>query len=269
MRKITTASIAITTLLVLGAYQNCGKTNFNSSSSDGSNSTSGTGDGSGTGNGGATAPQDPDCGNKIKDGNTCREFACTSTVELTATQLSSVPARSANGICYTYKLMNAIAVGPSSATGVKDSSILARSHDVAMTNAAPWMMGSVQGKFKLLGPRVVKLAGSGSDPKVPISVDNFIITGVFPTGTTPTIASQYQARGSADATALNNGADSGRVLLNSTPLKFTPFGGSGSASVAPVDLTAEAIPGISQNFDVRALDCGGSRQLSDIYLLFQ
>jgi hypothetical protein len=111
----------------------------------------------------------------------------------------------------------------------------------------------------------VKLSGSGTSP-APIKVDNFVVAGLYPAidGVQPDTGF-YRAHGTADAmiTGTNH------VLVRSSPVTLTPFGPSGTSTIAPLDITADVVPGQMFELDLRALDCGGSRELSEIYLLFQ
>jgi hypothetical protein len=215
----------------------------------------------------AEAQVQVNCGNRMKENGRCREFECKEVVPLTLGADFVVPARTPNGICYSIKLLNAIANSSSSLTTVRDPEVLTRSHDSAnrgQTHEA-YLLGKASLRFNLAGPRTVKLSGSGTSP-APIKVDNFVVAGLYPAidGVQPDTGF-YRAHGTADAmiTGTNH------VLVRSSPVTLTPFGPSGTSTIAPLDITADVVPGQMFELDLRALDCGGSRELSEIYLLFQ
>ena len=216
-----------------------------------------------------------DCGSQVKDaGGKCEDFACKSVVALTASQLTSIPARTSAGICYSYKLMSAIANSSSNLTTGFDSTILAKNHGRTKDNNlndAPFLMGQFKGNFQLQGARAVKLAG-GNSATASILVDNFIMTGVYPAATaTPIdVRKYYRVTGTTDAAIINaDGSSTGSVQFNSEQLPVVGYASGGTSSIAPLDITSSATPNVMQTLDIRALDCGGSRELSDIYLLFQ
>lgn len=215
------------------------------------------------------------CANRIKNTsqNRCEDFSCKKIVTMTDNDLDNVPARDQNGICYAFKVMDKIANGPSSATVSTDKEITSRNHDSssASKHRNPYLMRSANPEFRLAGPRVVKLAG-GLDANKPILVDNFILTGVYPSTVDPTpdLAVYYKVMGTSDSSIYDDtGKDTKSIRFMKTLLPITAYATGGTSSVTAVDITRSVEPGIYHNLDIRALDCGGSRQLSDIYLLFQ
>jgi hypothetical protein len=216
------------------------------------------------------------CGNQIKTaGGRCEDFVCKSVVEIKSDDLLKVPSRTSEGICYAYKLMSQISNSSSDLTKDVDSTILARNHgrkdDGGAVNARPFVMGKFAGDFKLNGARVVKLAG-GVDDKKKILVDNFILTGVYPKDTAKPfdLRKYYKVTGSSDAAIKDSaGKNLGYIQFNNENLDVQAFASGGTSSIAPIDITAFATPNVVQTLDIRALDCGGVRELSDIYLLFQ
>ena len=215
------------------------------------------------------------CGGQINVGGTCQDFACKTVVKL---QLPTnggdlqVPARTSAGICYSTQLMSAIAPGASSLTPNRDSNVISREHTDHGSNDPnlswnPYLMAESALSFNMGGARAVKLSG-GADANAPIQVDNFVLVGIYPKNAVHTQTSQYyRAFGTADSTA--SIAGQGSVLFYGFPLALTSFGPSGTATVAPLDVTTQITVGQSYSLDVRAEDCGGVRNLSDIFLLFQ
>lgn len=222
------------------------------------------------------ATMDVTCEGRVKDPATgrCRDFVCKRVVQLDASQLMNIPARTAEGLCYALKLMSAIPVSPSE--GKVDASVVSRNHGLNATgNRNPFVMGEFYGQFKLLGARNVKLSG-GLSATAPILVDNYVLFGVFPSSTSAenlqaNLSSYYMVNGTSDSSVVNgqNTPLGDYILFNNRQLKIKAFATEGTSSVAPVDITSRAQPGVAHILDIRALDCGGSRNLSDIYLLFQ
>ena len=216
-----------------------------------------------------------DCGSQVKNSSgKCEDFACQSVVAITSDQLTQVPARTSDGICYSYKLMSAIANSSSNLTTVFDNDIMAKNHgrtnDTSL-NDHPFSMGQFKGNFKLLGARAVKLAG-GANATAPILVDNFVMTGVYPAATQAPVdvRKYYRVTGTSDAAIVDTkGNSTGSIQFDSEQLPVVSYASGGTSSIAPIDITTSATPNVLQTLDVRALDCGGSRELSDVYLLFQ
>ena len=211
-----------------------------------------------------------DCGNQIKVNGACIDFTCKSVVAITDAQLASVPARSADGICYSLKIAGAIANGKSSLTPNRDADLMSANHS-GSGDIQPYQMSSRTLSFKLNGPRVVKLAGSGSDATTPIRVDNYVFFGIFPLNADLSDpAKYYKAQGTTDASVHDaQGLLTGNVLFHKQPIPLQSFGPGGTSSVAPINLSTAADVNVTNTLDVRTEDCGGSREQSDIYLLFQ
>jgi hypothetical protein len=210
-----------------------------------------------------------DCGNKIKSGHKCMEFSCKSVKTLTLSNGKlDIPARTADGICYSIKLMDKIANSSSSLTKTTDANLISRNHDVRYNDPndvrKPYLMGKSNLQFKLDGARQVKLAGAQT-VTTPILVDNFILVGIYPSSVTNPASEYYKAYGTSDSTVYNSNS----VILNNKYVPVTAFATGGTSTITPLDITAQVQSGQSYSLDLRALDCGAARELSDIYLLFQ
>lgn len=216
-----------------------------------------------------------DCLNKIKnDFGRCEDFKCQKVEVLGLQDLSNIPARTSAGVCYAVKLMSGIANSASSLNKELDMEVVSRNHDNGYSNPSntrnPYILNTFRGEVKILGERVIKLAG-GADANKNILVDNFILTGVYPVSNNESAAqlvSHYKVRGTSDSTIKDAAGNLG-VAFRNILLPVIPFGNAGTSSVAPIDISTEIIPNVTHAIDIRALDCGGSRELSDIYLLFQ
>lgn len=214
-----------------------------------------------------------DCANRIKNTaqNKCQDFSCQKVIQLTSmNDLMKIPARDSNGLCYSIKLLDHIAFSSSSLTTATDSDVISANHDGGPIHH-PYSMGSVKTEFRLDGPRVVKLSG-GNSATNPILVDNFVLMGVYPSSKdiSQSLASVYHVMGTSDSSIPGaDGSNSNSVDFKGTLLPIASFGSSGTSSVAAIDITTSAEPQVNQTLDLRALDCGGSRELSDVYLVFQ
>lgn len=202
--------------------------------------------------------------------HTCIDFTCQSYVALAPTSSGSglqfeVPARSAAGVCYTVKLMDAISKSKSDLNQTHDSEVISAHHGGTGT-WNPWVMGRANVEFLMKaggGARQVRLSGSGTDAKA-IKVDNFVLAGLAKKSVGLSSNSSYLAYGSNDSTI-----DGSNIKFRNALFPFRGFGASGVTSIGSVDITTQVSTEESYVLDVRALDCGGDREMTDIYLLFQ
>ncbi len=215
-----------------------------------------------------------DCASRIKNptNNKCQDFKCEKVIQLaTLNDLLKVEARDSRGLCYAYKLVSGLSRGASTLTKEIDQEVTSRSHDGGSVNRHPYNMGSVKTEFRLEGDRVVKLSG-GLSETAPILVDNFVLIGVHPADqdVSADLNSAYTALGTSDSTVIDpSRGDTGSIEFNSIFIPLKKYGSGGTSSLSAVDITRAAKSKIIHSLDFRALDCGGARELSDIYLLFQ
>ncbi|MBO9665282.1 MAG: hypothetical protein J7501_00520 [Bdellovibrio sp.] len=206
------------------------------------------------------------CGeNEVKSGGKCVAYSCKSFVEIKSFPVT-IPARTVEGVCYYAKLFSKIAVAPSS--GSQLANVIARDHkkasDTSLTNVAnPYVMGAFTNKVTLAGERTVKLSGSGSSLSS-ILVDNFVLVGSRLSSSSAAI-SNYRAWGSAD-TAIGT---TGKIKVNNADVALTAFESGGTATIGTLVLTSDFAVGKEYELNINALDCGGSKALSDVYLIFQ
>lgn len=220
----------------------------------------------GTANASITIPVS--CGNKLKVGGKCQEFACKEVRPIAAVNgILQIPQRTTEGLCFSIKLMNRISASNSSLTPTLDTSITSRNHDIRYNDSfdvrTPYLMGRRQLQFRLAGARQVKLAGA-ADSRVPILVDNFVLVGIHPASIAPD-SGYFRAYGTADSTV----HDSTNILLNRNPVPLTAFATGGTSTITPLDVTTQIQPNETYKMDVRSLDCGAAREMSDIFLVFQ
>jgi hypothetical protein len=202
--------------------------------------------------------------------HTCVDFTCKSYVALDPISSSAglkfeVPARTSAGICYTVKLMDAIANSKSDLNKTHDMEIVSANHSGSGT-WNPWLMGSANVEFLMKaggGARQVKLSSSGQKASA-ITVDNFVLTGLAKKSVGLTSNDVYRSYGTKDSTV-----DKSNIRFRNQNLPLTGFGSAGTTSIGTLDITTQVSTEESYVLDVRALDCGGSREMSDIYLLFQ
>ncbi len=204
------------------------------------------------------------CGNKIKENGKCVDFKCLSVTKLDYTKTLSIPARTSNGVCYAMKIFNKIENGASSLTATVDKEVVSRDHDKGSGTRNPYSMDKDLLNFNLAGPRVVKLAG-GLNSTSPILIDNFALIGLYPKAVSP-LPAHFSAHGTADSVLDSNTMD---IKYKNSSVVLKPFGSAGTATVMPLDIVRSADVNLDYILDIRALDCGGSRELSDVWVLFQ
>jgi hypothetical protein len=204
------------------------------------------------------------CGNKIKENGKCVDFKCLSVTKIAYTKTLSIPARSSSGVCYAMKIFDPIKNGESKLTTVYDNDVVSRNHSSGGGTRNPYSMGKDLLNFVLAGPRVVKLSG-GMDTTSPILIDNFALVGLYPKSVSP-LPAHYSAHGTADSVTDSNAMT---IKYQNTPVVLKPFGPSGTATVAPLEIVRVADTNLDYMLDIRALDCGGSRELSSVWVLFQ
>lgn len=201
----------------------------------------------------------------IPAGTPAGDFTCQSVVLLAPSPNLNIPARSPNGICYAVKLFDAIASSASHLTAQLDYDVVSRDHDSKVfATRNPYKLGSGLFNLKLEGPRKVKLSG-GLDSSARILVDNFILVGIYPLGSQP-IKTYYKSYGTKDSTI-----DAGETYIEfkNDQIPLQPFASGGTATVEPLELVSDLLPMRAYTLDIRALDCGGWRELSEVYALFQ
>lgn len=195
------------------------------------------------------------------------DFQCLQTQVLQYSDNMQIPARDNSGTCYAVQVMTAIPRGASSLTKNIDTTVISRNHDVSASDPTqthnPYLMDSQLLNFTFQGLRKIKLSGA-ADAISPILVDNFILVG-FGTQGTALSPEQYSAYGTSDSTVFSTGG----ILLNNEVVALTPFASSGTATVKPLDISQTILAGQGYTLDLRAEDCGGQRQLSNIFVVFQ
>jgi hypothetical protein len=193
------------------------------------------------------------------------EFKCSSITVVTiggggGSDILDIPARSADGACFAFKLMDAIASSSSGNTTVSDNEVISRNHEAGSSERHPYLMGRTTLKVNLRGVRKLRLSGAADDA-TPILVDNFVLVGFGPVGGNL----NYKAYGPSDSAV----AATNSVRLNGEDLAVEAFASGGVATIGLLDVTQPMQKDVTYKIDVRAEDCGGTRNLSDIYLVFQ
>jgi hypothetical protein len=180
-------------------------------------------------------------------------------------------------------------------------------HHNANTVWHPYTMNHTNINFVLDGGRTLHLTGGSVSSNMftsnDISIDNFFLIGVYPQSTnlsTKNLLSYYSAWGTADSVIANNGVANSiafnpaginlttNAVVRYSSTRTTPYssvglvtqsdyamvplnvkGPNGTATVPSVDLSNLVNSQVPTTIDFRGLDCGGSRFMNNIYLLFQ
>lgn len=203
------------------------------------------------------------------------EFSCQSYVEYDMRNGSGstpleIPARSASGECYVLKLIDALASTPSPTSNLeRDTEVISRDHDIKNNDHRdrnyPYTMGKVNLHIKLNGQRNILLSGD-SQGLADILVDNFILVGVKAVGGRNDYYRQYLAYGTSDSSIVGDG---NKIAFRDSVVELLPFASKGTSSIAPLALENRISVGHFYQFDIRALDAGGTARLSDIYMIIR
>lgn len=196
---------------------------------------------------------------------------CTESAELVlpaGKDVYEIPPRN-GGKCSYIKFASRISEGPSRKVNF-DKEVISRYHDTNgfnnNRNSNPSVMASKQIKFKLSGLRPLVLAGNTTGNEN-IKVDNFVLYGTYPAVLFNPPVMYYSAAGTEDAAIVGV---PNTILLREQSVSLKVKALAGTASLSPIDITGDAVSaGEVFILDVRALDCGGRQELSDIFLVFK
>lgn len=175
-----------------------------------------------------------------------------------------IPARNKNGVCYYKKLFDLIAFNNSGgAHSLRLDSVWSRGHgaDAGHGMIHPYILGRAVFDFKLLGYRDVKLSGKPNE-LASIRVDNFVLVG---SRKHQDEKYSYSAYGTDDAKITYTNY----VLADDQQVILKPFAAWGTATISALELTERFSVNEAYELSVNALDCGGMKELSDIYIVFQ
>ncbi len=194
---------------------------------------------------------------------------CTSFVEVNKEDLIELPNRATSSTCYYVKLINRIENHPSGTQGeVRAADVLASNHNGNSTNyISPFILGDAQVQAKNLKNWKLALSGSPNNPNAQMRIDNFYLVQIL-FGDNPKFE-LVSAFGTADAEPI---AGQKPILLDDKPIELKTYAPSGTATVEALNITppsdlAASYMGI-YNLRLRALDCGGSANGLDVYLVF-
>lgn len=235
-------------------------------------------------------PAPINCENQIYNSETksCEDFKCKTLINLTDSfrnqdDIYVIPERSSEGLCYSLKLMDAIAYSDSSLNAEKDLQVTSRRHGNRSSsdspNWNPYVLGQSQLLVQLANKRTASLVGGfNSELKafLPIKVDNFSLFAVVPyiaglnlnPVENPELVPFYSAQGTTDS-SVSTSNDNLHVLLGSNAVPLTGNASGGTESIEPIEISKSMTPDRTYFLDIRALDCGGKRELSDVYLVFR
>lgn len=195
---------------------------------------------------------------------------CQSYQELPAgTDRIQLPAKSANGICYYLKIFNSVALHPSGTQGEqRDGDVLSSNHNGNFDEyISPFIMGDRSVSLNNSNNWAMSLSGDFDDPSTKMAIDNYFLVQ-FKYGITQPIE-LVSAFGTADA---EPGRGQLPILYKDVEVAFQSFAPSGTALVEAISLKAPAMGAADFQGEIdlriRALDCGGSAQLRDVYMVF-
>ncbi len=196
------------------------------------------------------------------------DFKCANFIVL---QMSAghldIPARDAQGNCYVVKLLSATSFSPSSQNTVIDKEVISRNHDLSGNTSTdihnPYLLGKAEVTMFLEGARSVMLAGGANDTDN-ITVDNFILVGIAPVAQAGN-PQFYHSYGTSDSTVNNTDG----ILFKNQNIQLAAFATRGTSTIVPLSLEGQMTIKQDYALDLRALDCGGIGNNSDIYLLFK
>lgn len=197
------------------------------------------------------------------DGTSCVPFKaeCDSFVELKASPYI-IPARSSENICYFIKVVNAVASASSSTIPAMRSDIIARSHDANTPN--PRIMGETKITNLLIGGEREMILASNSIGTGIIKVDNFVLVESYFDDNDGSSTRRLFGQGTADAPRTNE-----PLSVGGHEVKYITGKNGGTDIINPIDLQA-FIPILRPvQARISALDCGGTAEASDIYLVFK
>lgn len=268
MKRMPLLLLAVASFVSISVFQNCSN-NYKIDTVGDSGQNNSTGTPGNPDDPGPTPPDDPPGDPTPPD--EIPTFSCQHIVLLPLSNPLIVPARDAStGICYAVQIFQAIPNGKSNLTTTIDNDVISRNHDSGPATHHPYLMGQATAVVKFEGLRNIKLSGSPSNADASIKIDNFALIGFKAVSNASASlselsASDYAAFGTSDS--IISGTNGVKLYDEVVPL--TPFGPSGTATVSALDIS-QAIS-VNQNYllDVRAEDCGGSRELSDVYIVFQ
>jgi hypothetical protein len=179
-----------------------------------------------------------------------------------------IPSLAATGRCYYKKLLSGL---PLAASGTRGETwaedVIARRHGAADARpdvpggTHPFVLGDAATALTLLGNRNLSLTSSsvGSVNEIEnykLKIDNFILVELQIPSATKSLA-----RGTADSEP-----SGGKILLNGAGVNdFISYAPGGTANVDVVSLGE--VPVGELRLRVRMLDCGGSAQATDMYLV--
>lgn len=268
--------VIVTAIILTVIFQNCSKVNFNKSTSSSIEiqSTpipSATPSPTPTPSPSPTPPQCPP-GQAWIDGE-CRPTSfteCNVFIELdTAVSPTVIPPLETTGLCYYKKILNAVPVHASGTNGEERAiDVLSRDHSSSSWQPInPFIMGEATFNFIFQGNRTVSLSSNGSADVTQgqMAIDNYFLVETLNQNN----VKHMLARGTADARPyINSNKEIGPILVNGEPVNdFISYAAGGTAMVGYIDISSGFEINDPTNLKVRQLDCGGSAQATDVYII--
>ncbi|MBK7845710.1 MAG: hypothetical protein IPJ71_18905 [Bdellovibrionales bacterium] len=198
----------------------------------------------------------------------CREFV---ELDTTANQIV-IPSLAETGKCYYKMIISAVNHHSSGSAGEpRAMDVLSRDHNSSSaTPSHPFVLGESQLNFLVNGPRIVSLSSTASadGSMSKLKIDNFFLVELTSQGLNP----QRLARGTTDSQPWTNNSRTtvGPILVNNQPVNdFQSYASGGTALVPYIDVSGNFQSGVPTTVRVRQLDCGGSAEASNVFLIIR
>lgn len=178
-----------------------------------------------------------------------------------------IPGRSSAEVCYYIKVFDAVPNGPSQLSRSVRTDIKSRDHSKGSIGEAsmahPLVMGQRAVNVQLLGARKVLVASDRFATKN-IKVDNFVLVEI----TRSNLSKVVWGAGSGDV-KYRDASGVLSVKLNDVPFTYEVYAPGGTSEFSPVDFTQYVPLNEPISIGVSALDCRGSEESTDGYLIFK
>lgn len=217
--------------------------------------------------------------NQVWDGQQCRQITdqCHSYSQIVPPANGApfvIPARDLAQTCYYIKIFDAVKNKPSNLNREVVPHLVTANHGSGGGTRHPLILGEKELTVHLQGPRdVVVNSKPDASHNTVVLIDNFLY-GEFSTEEDI----QFMGAGTADSqfNDYNGTYAGGHGIHVKNPrtnqwekIQFQPFGALGTSHIGDINLSSFVPVNKNVKIDLKALDCGGSEEASDGYLIFK